>query len=684
MLLCYVQGYKLSEVVGEITAYRYFYSLRMAFGQGESPWVPNGHTIGYAYLVLNKLLNLVGFDWHEVKYRIDLALVLMNLLSYVLTGWLLVLVFLRPARPLGALLAALLGLSILFQQSLNAGMFIYVPDYPVLILPMALAAVAIGLPLIRGQASWRSGALIIVYGTLCLATKLTFVAFYAPLALLFLYAANGWGRRIIWLIALALLPVAGALFFLYAYHAFSWDATAFNLSYILDFLRNSKVSEPELYSTWLARILHQHWQTASFWGYLAVLAPYLIAVATLILPHRHLSASFLLFSAVGHALIFSRPHSHSFIEVNFYLYAYVILYLVTWGINRKPTETEGTAKWNPWLIGPYLACTVVLAWLIVGVARGQPQIVARVKECNLTGRQVAGFVQSAPGRTLFLIPNNSYALPALDSAISKGGTDMHSNTWGDSKLMANLFPDKTYLFGYSPLPARYDLTPFNKLVFTVILNDYAGDIDKLKTLFGVTLEGFTRTFDYEINSSVRVLGYVRNANLLETQRPAPAGELTNRPLIVGSHGWSESTATDPIPGFTISPAEAGPTVTIVREEGRTFIRLTATRESSYLSLTAAIPAQPEGTGPVEVTATVRTGRPRLIATQIYDVTAADGSADTSAKSIACPANQWTTQSVRRDSLRFPHSSDNFSVGLLAVGPGDVLDVAVLELSGPRP
>lgn len=96
------------------------------------------------------------------------------------------------------------------------------------------------------------------------------------------------------------------------------------------------------------------------------------------------------------------------------------------------------------------------------------------------------------------------------------------------------------------------------------------------------------------------------------------------------------------------------------------------------------PAQPEGTGPVEVIATVRTGRPRLIATQIYDVTAADGSADTSAESIACPANQWTTQSVRRDSLRFPHSSDNFSVGLLAVGPGDVLDVAVLELSGPRP
>ena len=108
MLLCYARGYKLSEVVGEITAYRYFYSLRMAFGQGESPWVPNGHTIGYAYLVLNKLLHWFGYDWHETKYRIDLALVTMNLLSYGLAGWLLTRAFPHPAKPANALLAALL------------------------------------------------------------------------------------------------------------------------------------------------------------------------------------------------------------------------------------------------------------------------------------------------------------------------------------------------------------------------------------------------------------------------------------------------------------------------------------------------------------------------------------------------------------------------------------------------
>lgn len=668
-VLCYAQGYKLSEVVGEITAYRYFYSLRMAFGQGESPWVPNGHTIGYAYLVLNKLLHFVRCDWHETKYRIDLALVTMNFLSFGLAGWLLVQAFLRPTKLVGALLAALLALGILYQQSLEAGFYTVVPDYQNLLLPMALAAAALGLPLVRGLASWKTGTLIAIYGALCLATKLTFVAFYAPLALLFLHATPSWPRRIAWFIGLGLLPLGGALFILYAYHAFSWDATAFNLHFIVDFLQNSKVSEPEPYGAWLARVLHQHWETASYWGFLAVLTPYLAALATLVLPQRYLSASFFLFSLVGHALIFRRPHNLSFVEVNFYLYVYVLLYVLAWRGQQKSAKVTKTSKWtlSLRLYFPYLLCVLTLVWLVIEVNRGLPQTRARIRECNLTGRQVTAFLQSTPGNTLFLIPNNSYALPTLDSAISKGGTNMHSNTWGDSNLMAQLFPDRTYLFGYSPSPL-YDLTPFNKLVFTVILNDYTGDIAKLKTLFGVTLDGFTRTFEYEINSSVRVLGYVRSSPVLEPQR---------QPLL-STADFDSALAAGSMSGFIVTPLEAKAKLLTTKEGGRPIARIEATGATPYLAFGAADPLASFRTGNVEILAEVRVKQSRKVLLQVHLAATAGESSKTAGKEFEIPADRWTPISLNQALPASGSHIENYSVAITTVEAGETLEIAHLE------
>jgi hypothetical protein len=122
----------------------------------------------------------------------------------------------------------------------------------------------------------------------------------------------------------------------------------------------------------------------------------------------------------------------------------------------------------------------------------------------------------------------------------------------------------------------------------------------------------------------------------------------------------------------------------MQEGGRTFLRVTATRAGAYLAVTGAIPPRPDPSGPHIARAAVRTDRPRSAVVQIYDVVDAEGAAETAVESSTIPGGRWALLAVKANALRFNHPSDNFSVGLLNLKPGDVLDVEFLELRGPGP
>ena len=72
----------------EAIGYRYFYSLRVLFGE-ERPWVPQGHTLGLVQHVLQLLLSGLGFSLDDTSLRIGVFVVLNGGIWCGITAWLL-------------------------------------------------------------------------------------------------------------------------------------------------------------------------------------------------------------------------------------------------------------------------------------------------------------------------------------------------------------------------------------------------------------------------------------------------------------------------------------------------------------------------------------------------------------------------------------------------------------------
>ena len=651
---CYLAGDRLSEVVGEITAYRYFYSLRMLYGEGESPWVPNGHTVGLAFKLINHGLTALGISPANIYPRIDLALSAFNFAAFFAAAVLLWLLRKRAPNDLWVCGLAGLGLGILYQEKLLSGHFTIVPDYPNLILPIALATLLLtpsSEPLSR---PWLRAAVLVVFGTLLLATKLTFISFYLFAAASLLFALPRWSQRIACGLVLAVVPLLLSLALLFLYHNFQWEAVSTNLHFIQDFLRNSEVAKPIPYPTWLRNTLLQHWQTGSYFGFCAVLTPFIAIVGLLFSKTRTLAALTLLCSIIPHALIFRRPHAYSFIEVNFLLFVVLFVFLFDLAKLHQPAATRRAF----FLSGAF--ALMVMVWWMIQLPSGLRQIQARIEECNTSGQEVTAFVNRYPGKTLFLIPNNSYNLPSLDCAISKGGTDMHSNTWGDSPFMVQLFQEKTYLFGYSPLAAPYDLTPFKKLIVTILHNDERGTHERLMACFKVDLSDYVRRFHYRINPSVEIVGYIRD-----------------KPDETNVHSLLSIDTSQPLQEpLYLSPRELKATCTVASDSPRHWT-ITAQEKGPYLALCYSGPFRlPQGsTLRIRTSAQVDAGRKLLIQVSCRDE---DGTGTrTLGREFVNRSGLWEDFS---HNLYFPRETtvESLSIGVIDVKPGDGLRVRSFE------
>ncbi|HLC42604.1 MAG TPA: YfhO family protein, partial [Methylomirabilota bacterium] len=135
---------------------------------------------------------------------------------------------------------------------------------------------------------------------------------------------------------------------------------------------------------------------------------------------------------------------------------------------------------------------------------------------------------------------------------------------------------------------------------------------------------------------------------------------------------------EPIPGFWVSSGVAGYTITHMRDESGPFVRVQATQPQPYLSINGQDALTTLHGVPASVRGQVRAhskSRPRLT---LHDVVAGDGTTeDYSTRSRS--AGEWTTLIVRAEKIRYPSSSDRFSLGLTKVSAGDWFDVRELSL-----
>ncbi|MGE3909355.1 MAG: hypothetical protein AB7K36_08390 [Chloroflexota bacterium] len=428
--------YDGSSIVGlteESTGYRYYHSLRILSTPDERPWLPQGQLLGLAHMGLHVLLSAVGHPPTELFPRIEwwayIAATFPILPTVVAFWW-----AIRPMRsPVGLLLAAVGLLLVALDPHNFAGQAFIVPDYYAWALPAALVTAGWLVRIHSGhRLSWPALAL---YTGALLAMKSTFVLFAFPIYLLVLL--RSW-RTIPCLAAAGVGGIVVGLLLIATYYRFDVPAFREHLVETWALMVGGSISPPVL--AWITSV--PKWPPPSM--LLACATPVVLLPGLLLPCRRTLIPTLLLTSVAALYSASQRWYGATFVETTSLHYAILLVYVsvLPWPRSRL---TRAAA----------VVSIAIMGWItyehgVVTLRQGR----WAAEQLTIAGRQVQTFLDAHPGKTRVLILDNAHRPLTVDSAISKGGTDIHNRAWGVSPYVAALYPDRDYLIGETGQYAR--------------------------------------------------------------------------------------------------------------------------------------------------------------------------------------------------------------------------------------
>lgn len=407
----------------ESVGYRYFYSLRNVFG-GEFPWIPQGQLPNLFHRVIQRVLDWLGYAHTDLHGRVDSFSFLAVLVPLLLSGCLAGLVFrqskVHPLAISGIFAAALI---LLLPPTPNG--WTVLPDYHVWLVPLALTAMLL---LARAQTLPITSLAVGVaaLAAAAVATKLSFLVFAFPVS------AGLFARmRESGLVLRALLTAMTAFILLLAViltlYFPDFQTFAEWISGTLRFIRTQRTTLP---------IDLTFWQAFLSEPYLLLVVTTQVGLALFGVVRRRIEAVALAVGGVSLvAFLTQRLYSHSFIELHAYLFL----------------ETGTLVLWaaaSPWLQGrrPALALaavaaasalTLALAWHAVWV---QPISLLSYSRTLVTLSTAFETRLHAQSRDVWILTTgNAYRPNSIHSALCKGGTEMFSPYWGESRYLSGLF-----------------------------------------------------------------------------------------------------------------------------------------------------------------------------------------------------------------------------------------------------
>src|SRR5436853_5217913 len=85
LLYFWFSGFELSSLGEESVGYRYFYSLRLLYGNDETPWLPQGQFVGLFHQLIQIILTKIGFSPSEILNRVELFSYIASSLPIIFT-----------------------------------------------------------------------------------------------------------------------------------------------------------------------------------------------------------------------------------------------------------------------------------------------------------------------------------------------------------------------------------------------------------------------------------------------------------------------------------------------------------------------------------------------------------------------------------------------------------------------
>lgn len=529
-------GLQLAGATEESTGYRYFYTLRMMYGINERPWLPQGQAVGVVHMGIQLLLTFVGLPPTQLMPRIEYFLYLATTLSHLITT----VTFAWAVKPLqtitGKLMAALIFVGIFYERRLVDFFkgYLISPDYLTWTGAIAMVTAAWAIRIVRNgvQLNARQIVLLGLFAGVCLAVKVTLFIFPMTVGLILL-GQNGYSRRAFAAVGLSgLLSCIVFVGVLYAYYLGNWEALATHFSHLRYFIATN-TNRPGPFVMW--------WFKALFTSYpvqpirvsvdttsAALVTPLLLLVAMWRMRRRHVVAALLFGSLASVGVSYSRFYPVTIIELDCYWMSAALIFAALiyqpWiemqRRNRMSLMSRPSLRVAAKLCFFGVLCASQIM-LVIAFHRPYIQWVSAVSDVTAALRT---FNQQHPGRTLFLVPDNEFRIPTVDSAIAKGGTDVFSNRWGhDSTLMPSMFPDRWYLLYFTTFGLPSELDGFEKIVLVAKPGRLHDKIAFDEMRFRVTLEEFDHvlTIDRSTELNGVVHGFVRRR---QTAKPVDARE----------------------------------------------------------------------------------------------------------------------------------------------------------------
>jgi hypothetical protein len=540
-------GYSATGMAEESLGRRYFYSLRIVYGEHERPWVPQGHLVSVAHMGVQYALTASGFPPTQVFPRIDIFGFAVSVIPILLAVFAFVWAVRPIASDIGKLLVALVLLKVVFDPGTTRGYQLVQADYYSWVYAIALVGLGWMLRIVRGGTALdlRTGAMLGLYAAAAISIKPTYLTFVLPPAIVLIVngvARRDWHGVVLGALAASAISVAGVAIVLLTYYVGDVAAIVNHVISLATFVEG--IVDPQPFQTWLQMAIGR-WVRGETVAATAVLVP--ILALSLVVPSNRLVTLSLLPGAIAAVYVAWRKfYPNTLLETNEYAFFAIVVWstLVLVPALQAGLRQVGArfgSSSGLWLAPlPILGLVVALMCgdhLAEHVADGRTDMLRSFGAATRGSRSLSEYLASRPGSAAFLIPDNAYRPLTVDSAIYKGGTNELDARWGmNSTYVSAMFPDRHYFVGGVHPAWDPDLSRFNRIAF-VKLAEEDGDAPAARRVqenFGIWLRSYDCSFRADVGQQEIIVCERRVVPLARNEgQSAQFAPVSNQPTTGG-------------------------------------------------------------------------------------------------------------------------------------------------------
>lgn len=481
-LYLYLTGITISTYLEESVGYRYFYSLRLAFGH-EAAWLPQGQLVTLYHILIQRFLTLFGLPNDQLFPRVDIFCMIANALPIILSWF----AFVRLSSSfdckswpflVGAILVFMMQ-----SMSLPGGpSWPMMPDYHVWVIPLAIFTASL-LPKFGRETElldskkiyWFVGMGVLTGMAGCI--KITFMLF--PLTVLGVWIVSSWDKR-----KTPVMSMYALISCLLTVSIILWATTDFGGKIALKkYLLQSIYFFRDQPSTMPAVVL-PHFES--------LFTPLLSVIATFYgIKNRYFSMAVIGLGCLIYTIFLGmRFYSHSLIEY----YAFLMIPLVPLARICSYRTVFSNFQKTTQFLGQAITCFAFIIFAY-SIQQSWPSfmrdIPAEYQELSRAANEFHKRLEAEPFPIWILTTDNNYRPNSIESALCKGGMDINNNQWGASPYMVMLFPKFHCAIGSLRAENRKKI-PYSTIGFSHLANESLPvAITRIEKIFDISLSNST-------------------------------------------------------------------------------------------------------------------------------------------------------------------------------------------------